>query len=199
MGAVETAALAAGLSWASGLRLYAALFTAGMLNWFNVMKLPDSLQVLSHPVVLSAAGIMLTVEFLVDKVPGLDSLWDSVHTFIRIPAGAVLAAGAFADLDPVWATTAAILGGMIAGSSHLTKAGSRAAINTSPEPVSNWAASLTEDVVTVGGLTLAIFNPWVFLVLLLMFIVFTLWFIPKIFRFIRAVVARLCTVFAGAS
>jgi hypothetical protein len=197
MGAVETAALAAGLSWASGLRLYAALFTAGMLHWFNVMKLPDPLQVLANPIVLTASGVMLAVEFLVDKVPGLDSIWDSVHTFIRIPAGAVLAAGAFADVDPVWATTAAIVGGVIAGSSHLTKAGSRAAINTSPEPVSNWAASLTEDVATVGGLTLAIFNPWVFLVLLLIFFVFALWFIPKIFRFIRTVVTRLRNVFAG--
>jgi Domain of unknown function (DUF4126) len=198
MGAVETAALAAGLSWASGLRLYAALFTAGMLNWFNVMKLPDALQVLSNPVVLTASGIMLAVEFLVDKVPGLDSIWDSVHTFIRIPAGAVLAAGAFADLDPVWATTAAILGGVIAGSSHLTKSGARAAINTSPEPVSNWAASLTEDVVTIGGLTLAIFNPWVFLGLLVVFIVFALWFVPKIFRFIRTIIGRLRSVFASA-
>ncbi|MGL4576206.1 MAG: DUF4126 domain-containing protein [Burkholderiaceae bacterium] len=198
MGPVETAALAAGLSWASGLRLYAALFTAGILNWFGVMKLPDALQVLSNPVVLVASGVMLAVEFLVDKVPGLDSIWDSVHTFIRIPAGAVLAAGAFADLDPVWATTAAILGGVIAGSSHLTKSGTRAAINTSPEPVSNWAASLTEDAVTIGGLTLAIFNPWVFLVLLVVFIVFALWFIPKIFRFIRTIIGRLRNVFADA-
>jgi hypothetical protein len=198
MGPVETAALAAGLSWASGLRLYAALFTAGMLNWFNVMKLPDALQVLSNPVVLAASGVMLAVEFLVDKVPGLDSIWDSVHTFIRIPAGAVLAAGAFADLDPVWATTAAILGGVIAGSSHLTKSGARAAINTSPEPVSNWAASLTEDAVTIGGLTLAIFNPWVFLGLLAVFIVFALWFIPKIFRFIRTIINRLKNVFVSA-
>jgi hypothetical protein len=198
MGAVETAALAAGLSWASGLRLYAALFTAGMLNWFNVMKLPDPLQVLSNPFVLTASGVMLAVEFLIDKVPGLDSIWDSVHTFIRIPAGAVLAAGAFADLDPVWATTAAILGGVIAGSSHLTKSGTRAAINTSPEPVSNWAASLTEDVATVGGLTLAIFNPWVFLVLLAIFIVFALWFVPRVFRFIRTIIQRLRGVFADA-
>jgi hypothetical protein len=196
MGAVETAALAAGLSWASGLRLYAALFTAGILHWFNVMELPDPLQVLANPVVLTASGVMLAVEFLVDKVPGLDSIWDSVHTFIRIPAGAVLAAGAFADLDPVWATTAAIVGGVIAGSSHLTKSGARAAINTSPEPVTNWAASLTEDVATVGGLTLAIFNPWVFLVLLVVFVIFALWFIPRIFRFIRTVIQRLQNVFA---
>jgi hypothetical protein len=196
MGAVETAALAAGLSWASGLRLYAALFTAGMLHWFNVMTLPQPLQILAHPVVLAASGVMLAVEFLVDKVPGLDSIWDSVHTFIRIPAGAVLAAGAFAQLDPVWVTTAAVLGGMIAGSSHLTKAGTRAALNTSPEPVSNWAASLTEDVATIGGLTLAVFNPWVFLVLLAVFIVFALWFIPKVFRFIRTIISRLRSVFA---
>jgi hypothetical protein len=196
MGAVETAALAAGLSWASGLRLYAALFTAGMLHWFNVMTLPQPLQILAHPVVLAASGVMLAVEFLVDKVPGLDSIWDSVHTFIRIPAGAVLAAGAFAQLDPVWVTTAAILGGMIAGSSHLTKAGTRAALNTSPEPVSNWAASLTEDVATIGGLTLAVFNPWVFLALLAVFIVFALWFIPKVFRFIRTIISRLRSVFA---
>jgi type II secretory pathway component PulF len=198
MGPVETAALAAGLSWASGLRLYAALFTAGMLNWFGVMKLPDPLQVLSHPVVLVASGIMLTVEFLVDKVPGLDSIWDSVHTFIRIPAGAVLAAGAFAQLDPVWVTTAAILGGMIAGSSHLTKSGARAAINTSPEPVTNWAASFTEDAAAVGGLTLAVFYPWVFLVLLAIFVVFAFWFIPKLIRFIRTIISRLRSVFASA-
>ena len=132
-------ALAAALGWASGFRLYMVLFAVGLIGWFDMYPLPDGLALLQHPAVLCASGFMLLVEFFADKVPGGDSLWDAVHTFIRIPAGAALAAGVMTDSGPAMTLVAGILGGTLAAGTHFTKAGSRAVINTSPEPFSNLA------------------------------------------------------------
>jgi hypothetical protein len=186
---IQTVAMAAGLSWASGFRLYAVLFTVGLLAKFGVISMPAALSVLSHPWVLGASGVMLVAEFVADKVPVFDSLWDSFHTFIRIPAGAVLAAAAIGQADPVWVAIAGIPGGTLAGTSHFTKAGSRAVINTSPEPFTNWATSFGEEALVAGGLFTALFHPLVFLVGLVFFILIALWLIPKIWRGIRRVLS----------
>ena len=184
---VSTIAMAAGLSWASGLRLYVVLFAVGVLGKMGFIALPEHLQILSHNGVLAASGVMLAVEFFADKIPAIDSLWDSIHTFIRIPAGALLAAGAVAHISPEWAFIAALLGGTLTGGTHLTKAGSRALINTSPEPFSNWAASFGEDFLVAGGLWAALFAPVLFLVALALFIVLVIWLLPKLWRGVKMV------------
>jgi hypothetical protein len=159
-------ALALALAWGAGIRVYLVLFLCGIAGRMGWMELPAHLAVLSHPLVLGASGFMLAVEFLADKLPWIDSVWDAVHTFIRIPAGAALAAMAVNDGSAAMPVVAAILGGAVAAGSHFTKAGARSAINTSPEPFSNWAASFTEDLAVPAGLWLAIVYPAVFLVLL---------------------------------
>ena len=133
----------------------------------------------------------MTLEFLADKIPGLDSAWDAIHTFIRIPAGAVLAAATFGQMDPRWTMAAALAGGTVAAGAHFTKAGSRALINTSPEPVSNWAASITEDVTVIGVLWSAFFHPWFLLIFLTVFFVFAWWLLPKLWRGMRWLAAQL--------
>lgn len=175
-------ALAAGLAWASGIRVYAALLAAGAAAHFGLLELPPALEVLGHPAVMGVAGVMAAGEFVADKVPAFDSAWDAVHTFIRIPAGAFLAAAALGQADPVWVAVAAILGGAIASGTHLTKAGSRAVINTSPEPFSNWVASAGEDVVVPLGLLAAVKLPLVFLSALAAFLLAAAWFLPKLVR-----------------
>jgi uncharacterized protein DUF4126 len=182
---LQQLALAAGLAWASGIRLYAAVFIVGLLGRFGYVQLPDHLMLLTHNGVLAASGIMLIVEFLADKVPAFDSLWDTVHTFIRIPAGALLAWGAMGDSSPDVQFAVAILGGVITSGTHLAKTGARAAINTSPEPFSNWTASFSEDGVLLGGLWLMFRHPMAFLVLLVIFLAVVIWLIPKVFRFLR--------------
>jgi len=182
-------ALALGSAWGSGLNLYATVLVLGALDAFGVVKLPDDMAVLSSTWVLAAAALMYFIEFFADKIPGLDSIWDLIHTFIRIPAGALLAAGAVGGLDFMNAelqTVAALLGGgMIAAGTHAAKAGSRAVINTSPEPFSNWGMSLIEDVLVFGGLALALFNPVAFLIGFGLFVMLLIWLVPKIWRGIR--------------
>ncbi len=175
-------ALAAGLAWASGIRVYAALLVAGAAAHFGWLELPPALEVLKHPLVMGAAGVMALGEFVADKVPAFDSAWDALHTFVRVPAGAFLAAAALGQADPVWIAVAAILGGAIASGTHLTKAGTRALINTSPEPFSNWAASVGEDLVVPAGLLAAIKLPLVFLGALVVFLGAVAWFLPKLVR-----------------
>lgn len=191
MDLVSSVAMAAGLAWASGLRLYAVLFIAGLLGRLGYVDLPDSLQVLSHWLVIGASGFMFIVEFFADKVPALDSLWDALHTFIRIPAGAVLAAMALGNHDPAVIVAGGILGGTLAAGTHLTKAGSRALINTSPEPFTNVAASVGEEALAIGGLYAAFQYPLLFLVLLAVFVVAAIWLLPKLWRGIRQVFRRL--------
>ena len=186
MDSLQTVALAGGLAWASGMRLYAVVFLAGLLGRLEYLHLPASLQVLENPWVLGLSGVLLLVEFLADKIPVVDSLWDSVHSFIRIPAGALLAALALGDHDPTWMVVAGLLGGTLSAGTHALKAGSRALINTSPEPFSNVATSLGEDVLVGSGLAVAIFHPLLFLVLLGLFILLLIWLLPKLWRGARS-------------
>lgn len=197
MGIVETIALSMGAAWASGINLYATLFVLGYMGATGHVVLPTELQILSDPMVMAAAGFMYAVEFFADKTPGVDTGWDAIHTFIRIPAGALLAAGAVAEVGPAAELAAAIIGGTLAAGTHATKAGSRVLINTSPEPVSNWLASLGEDVAVVIGLWTALQYPWVFLVFLLAFVVAVIWLLPRLWRGIRWVFARLRALFGG--
>lgn len=188
---LQALALAGGLAWASGIRLYAAVFIVGLLGRLGYVHLPEHLQLLEHNWVLGASGFMLVVEFLADKVPAIDSAWDAIHTFIRIPVGALLAWGAMGDAAPDMQMAAAILGGAIAGGTHLAKMGTRAAINTSPEPFSNWTMSFSEDGILVAGLWLVFRHPLVFLILLAAFFVLLIWLIPKLFRFVAGLWRRL--------
>ena len=188
---LQTLALAGLLAWASGLRLYLVVFILGLAAHFQYIELPPGLHVLAHPYVIGAAGFLLVAEFLADKVPGLDTVWDAVHTFIRIPAGALLAAGATGDDVSAFTVAAGLLGGAITAGTHLAKAGSRAALNTSPEPFTNWGASLTEDAMVVGGTWLAFAHPALFIALVAVFLVIVAWLLPKIWRFLRTVFAFL--------
>lgn len=182
-------ASAAALAWGSGLRAYAVVFAlglAGALGWF---ELPEHLRLLQHPLVLGASGLMTAVEFFADKLPWLDSVWDAVHSFIRIPAGAALAAAVFGDSGAAAALAAAILGGTLAAGVHLAKAGTRAAINTSPEPFTNWTASLAEDAVVPLGLWLAVVHPIAFFALLLLFLITAALLLRFIWRGLRRLFA----------
>lgn len=189
----QLVALAGALGWASGVRLYAVLLVVGGIGWLGWVDLPPGLAVLAHPWVLGAAAFMAMLEFFADKIPGIDSTWDLVHTFIRIPAGAALAAGVFGDAPAAAAMVAAILGGGLSAGAHLAKSGSRAFINTSPEPFSNWAASFAEEL-TVGLLLwLAFTHPLAALVLLSLLVALMVWLIPKLWRFIAGLLRRLAT------
>lgn len=197
--ALPSVALAGVLSWASGFRLYAALFIAGMLDRFHFVVLPDKLEILSHTPVLVLTGLLLVVEFLVDKVPAIDSAWDSVQTFVRVPLGALLAWGVFAHATPEVQAGAVILGGALAAGTHIAKAGTRAVANTSPEPFSNWGLSFSEDAVVLFGLWLAFSHPGVFIALLALFVLLLIWLIPKLWRALRALQRGFQRLFAHAT
>lgn len=184
------AALAAGLGWASGLRLYALVFVLGALARFAGVQLPGGLGVLAHPLVLGVSGLMLLVEFFADKLPWLDSVWDAVHTFIRIPAGAALAAAVMGEQGGALQIAMGLLGGTLAAGTHFAKAGARAAINTSPEPVSNVATSFGEDVLFAGGLWTLLHQPLLFLGALAVFCVFALVLIVVLWRFVARLLRR---------
>ena len=190
-------ALSMGVAWASGINLYAAILVLGLLGSTGNMVLPANLQILANPLILFAAGAMYLVEFAADKVPGVDNSWDTLHTFIRIPAGAALAAGAVGEVDPVVSLAVAIVGGGLTAGTHATKAGSRVLINTSPEPFSNWIASLGEDVLVVAGLFTALHYPLVFIVLLILFVFMMVWLLPKIWRGVKLVFTALISFFTG--
>lgn len=187
----QLAALAAALGWASGLRLYAVVFITGAAGYLGWIPLPEGLKLLQHPVVLIASFTMFVVEFVADKVPGLDSLWDTVHTFIRIPAGAALAAGVFGGDSTAWALVAALAGGTLAATSHAAKTTTRAAANTSPEPFSNIALSLAGDAFVPAVLWLAVEQPMWFWPVLALLVVLSLVVVVVLFRFLRAIVRRL--------
>jgi len=188
---LNSVALAALLAWASGLRLYMVVFAMGMAGYHGYVDLPKGLEVLQHPWVIGAAGFMVAMEFLADKVPAIDSAWDAIHTFIRIPAGALLAAGATGESLTPLTIAAGILGGTITAGTHFTKAGGRAVINTSPEPFSNWGASFTEDALVMSGIWVALTHPVVFLVLLAIFLLLLAWLIPKVWRGVRTIFGQL--------
>jgi hypothetical protein len=179
---LDALSLGAGLSWASGLRLYLTVLLVGVFARLGIVHLPDTLSALSSGWVIGAAAVLSVVEVLADRIPAFDSLWDAVHTFIRIPAGALLAVGSVGHADPALLTIAALAGGTLAGSAHLAKAGTRALINLSPEPFSNWVASSMEDVLVCVGLALALFVPLAFLVLMAAFLAFAGWVLPRLWR-----------------
>ena len=184
-------AIAAALGWASGLRLYAVLFLVGLAGSLGWVDLPSGLRLLQHPLMLGASGFMLFVEFFADKIPGVDTLWDVIHTLVRIPAGAALAAAVFGTDQGLTASVAALLGGTLAATSHFAKATTRAAVNTSPEPFSNIGLSLLGDATVPAALWLAFAHPWVFfgaLALALALMVVLLW---KLGRFLRQLWRRL--------
>jgi hypothetical protein len=186
-------AVAAALGWASGLRLYAVVFLTGLAGYLGWVPLPDGLQLLQNPIVLGASGLMLAVEFFADKIPGLDTLWDAVHTFIRIPAGAALAAGAFGGLggdSSTWALVAALMGGTLAATAHTAKATTRAAANTSPEPFSNIGLSLLGDAAVPTMLWLSWTHPAWFFVALAVALVVALVLTVVLFKFLRGLVRR---------
>ena len=184
-----------GVGWASGINLYAAMLTLGLMQRLGYATLPAGLEILADPLVIAAAALMYMVEFVADKTPGADTAWDAIHTFVRLPAGALLAMGAVGDVAPAAELAAAIVGGGMAAGSHSLKAGGRALINTSPEPVSNWTASITEDLAVIGGLVIALHNPLAFLILLAAFIVLLIWLMPKIVRGLRALGQRVGSFF----
>lgn len=191
MEALQQMALAAGLAWASGIRLYAAVFVAGLLGRLGWVDLPAGLALLEHDWVLVTAGVLTVGEFVADKVPAFDSVWDALHTFIRIPAGVLLSWGVFSGSTPELQFAAALVGGAITSGTHLAKAGTRALINTSPEPFSNWGASVTEDITLVGGLYLIWQHPLIFLVLLVLFLALVAWLLPKLWRAVRGLLRRI--------
>ena len=190
MGLIEIISLAVGASWASGINLYAGAAMIGVFSLFGLVDLPVGLDILGNPIVIIVALILYAVEFFVDKIPSLDSVWDALHTFIRIPAGALIALGAVSSFDfgierQFVIAGALVLGALIATGAHVTKAGTRVIINTSPEPLTNWTASLVEDLMVVVGIFLAVFKPVVFLVTFAVFVLIALWIVPKIWQGIR--------------
>ncbi|MGD9663321.1 MAG: DUF4126 domain-containing protein [Porticoccaceae bacterium] len=195
-GIISTLALTMGVGWASGINLYAVLFVLGVAGATGNIALPQELLVLQDPLVIGAAGLMYMVEFFADKTPGVDSGWDSIHTFIRIPAGAMLAAGAVGDVTPALEVAAGILGSTMAGASHLTKASSRLLINTSPEPFSNWGASIAEDVMVLAGLWAMFNHPLIFISLMVVFIALVIWLLPKIWSVLKAMISKVRGWFA---
>jgi hypothetical protein len=199
METIDTLALTLGAGWAAGINLYAAILVLGYLGATGSVVLPPGLEVLSDPLVMTVAGVMYCVEFFADKTPGVDSGWDTLHTFIRIPAGAVLAAGAASGFEVNQAAelAAALIGGTMAAGSHFTKAGSRVLINTSPEPVTNWTASILEDLVVIGGLWTALHYPLIFLLLLTLFVALMVWVLPKLWRAIKRLFNHIGRIFGS--
>lgn len=183
-------ALAAALGWASGFRLYAVTFIVGMVGALDWLVLPQGLHILMHPAVLFVSGALLLVEFFADKVPWLDSAWDAINAFVRIPGGALLAAGVFGLDEPTMGLIAGLMGGSLAATAFATKATARAALNTSPEPFSNWGASLLEDGLVVAAVWLAVQHPYVFAVALLIALILSVLLLWLLFRFLQVVWRR---------
>ena len=184
---IQAIALTLGVAWASGISLYAAVAVLGICGGLGVIDLPPTLETVQDPLVIVVACFMYCVEFLADKTPDIDTSWDALHSFIRIPAGAVLAAGAIGDVAPPLVVAAGLVGGMLTAATHATKAGARVMINTSPEPFSNWAASIGEDLALLGGLYLALNHPVIFLASLGLFILLIAWLLPKLMHGVAAV------------
>ncbi|HME61020.1 MAG TPA: DUF4126 domain-containing protein [Candidatus Binatia bacterium] len=182
MGTIEALSLAMGTAWTSGINLYATVAALGIANRMEMIHLPQNLEVLSHPGVIAIACVMYLIEFFADKVPYVDTGWDALHTFIRVPAGAILAARSLGDVNPALELMALLAGGSVALVAHGTKATVRLAINASPEPFSNWTASIAEDVTVFGSLWLMFNHPIVMMGLVVLFIALVAWLAPKIYR-----------------
>jgi hypothetical protein len=195
----STLSLALGSAWTSGINLYATVSVLGLLQKFGATKLPGGLDVLDNWWIIGVAGGLYVVEFFADKIPYVDSVWDVVHTFIRVPAGAVVAYAATNQLDSSITIPAALVGGGLAFASHGTKAAARVGANFSPEPVSNWALSFIEDGVAMIGTILAVFAPFVIAGVLILFALFFLWFFPKVFRAIKRLFQAAAAFLRGES
>lgn len=185
MGTIEALSLAMGSAWTSGINLYATVAALGIASRMQLIQLPPNLEVLSHPGVIAVACIMYVIEFFADKVPYLDNGWDALHTFIRVPAGAILAAQSLGEMNPALELAALLAGGSMALVAHGTKAATRLAINMSPEPFSNWLASVTEDAAVFGSIWLMFYHPIVMLILLVLFVASIAWLMPKLYRVAR--------------
>ena len=186
MGTLQALSLAMGTAWTSGINLYATVAALGIAGRMEMIQLPPNLQVLMHPGVIAVACVMYVIEFFADKVPYVDSGWDVLHTFIRIPAGAVLAARSLGDMNPALELMALLAGGAVALTAHGTKATVRLAINASPEPFSNWAASVTEDITVLGGLWMIFHHPLLMIILVVTFVALVIWLVPKLFRLAKS-------------
>jgi hypothetical protein len=192
---IKIIALSMGIAWASGINLYAAILVLGILGSTGNIALPPDLMILTDPLIITAAGIMYAIEFFADKIPGVDNGWDTIHTFIRIPMGALLAAAAVGEMNPSVAIAAALLGGGLSASTHATKSGTRVLINASPEPITNWITSLGEDAVVIVGLWAALHYPLVFVGFLAVFILLMIWLLPKIWRGVIKTLSTLTNLF----
>lgn len=188
---LQLLSLTLGAAWTAGINLYATVLVLGVLHASGAIVLPAELGVLAHPAVLTIAAFLFVIEFVADKIPGVDSAWDALHTFIRVPAGAVLAAKALGPVEPVWEFGALLVGGSLAATAHSAKAGARLLLNASPEPVTNWSASLSEDLAVIGGLIVALHFPYLFLGLLLALILLSAWILPKGVRALRRMFGHL--------
>ncbi|MFN3231507.1 MAG: DUF4126 domain-containing protein [Alphaproteobacteria bacterium] len=197
MDPIQYIALAMGAAWASGVNLYATIAVLGLMGVTGNADLPPELDVVQNPLVIGVAMIMYVVEFFADKVPGVDSAWDTIHTFIRIPAGAALAAGAVGDVNAGVEFAAMLAGGTMAATTHATKAGSRLMINTSPEPVTNWTASIAEDIAAIAAIWAAINYPWAMAAFLILFIAAMIFLLPRLLRAVRALFRRIGQLFSG--
>jgi len=195
----STLTLALGAAWTSGINLYATVSVLGLLQKFSSYKIPGGLDVLDNWWIIGIAGGLYLVEFVADKVPYVDSVWDVIHTFIRVPAGAIMAYSATNELDTTLVVIATLLGGGLALSSHGTKAAIRAGANLSPEPVSNWVLSIVEDIIAVVGVLLAVFAPIIIAIVLIIFALFFLWFASRVFRAIRRMINAARALFTGAT
>lgn len=189
--------LALGSAWTSGINLYATVTVLGLLQRFGATKLPGGLEVLDNWWIIGIAGFLYLVEFVADKVPYVDSVWDVIHTFIRVPAGAIVAYAATNSLDPTVSVIAGLVGGGLAFSSHGTKAALRATANLSPEPVSNWALSFIEDGIAIIGAFLAVFAPVIIAVVLVVFLIIFFWLMPKFLRAMRKMANGTRSFFTG--
>jgi len=195
----STLSLALGTAWTSGINLYATVSVLGLLQKFGATKLPGGLDALDNWWIIGVAGFLYAVEFFADKIPYVDSVWDVVHTFIRVPAGAIVAYAATNQMDEGVGIVATLLGGGLAFSSHGTKAAVRGGANLSPEPVSNWVLSLTEDVIAFVGVIAAVFAPILIAIVLIVFMIFFVWFFPKVVRAFRRIFNAIQSIFAGES
>ncbi|MBA2620796.1 MAG: DUF4126 domain-containing protein [Acidobacteria bacterium] len=196
---LPTLSLALGSAWTSGINLYATVSVLGLLQKFGATHLPGGLGMLDNWWIIGIAGGLYAIEFFADKIPYLDSVWDVIHTFIRVPAGAVVAYAATNQMDAGVSTAATLLGGGLALSSHGTKAALRAGANLSPEPVSNWILSIVEDIVAFVGTFLAVFAPVLIAIVLIIFLIFFVWFLPKVARAMRKLIDGARALFSGAS
>lgn len=199
MEALSTISIALGSAWTSGINLYATVAVLGLLQKFGATRLPGGLEALDNWLIIGAAVFLYLIEFFADKFPYVDSVWDVVHTFIRVPAGAIVAYAAVSDLDPSISVTSALLGGGIAFSSHGSKAAARIGANLSPEPISNWVLSLAEDAIAIFGTIAAVFAPILLLAILVVFLLFFVWFSRRIFRAIRRLLVAAAAFIRGES